>query len=55
MRRGVYGGPRTGNPNNQREWEEYDPRNDEYYSPENLYTSGPGLYLPQGDAPYSIR
>lgn len=57
MRRGSYQGPRrmVGNPSMRRDWEEYDPRMEEYYDPVNMYTSGPGLYLPPDSLPYSIR
>lgn len=57
MRRGNYQGPRrvVVSSSMRRDWEEYDPRMEEYYDPVNMYTSGPGLYLPSDNLPYSIR
>lgn len=57
MRRGGFHASRrvVANPSLRRDWEEYDPRIEEYYDPGNLYTSGPGLHLPPENLPYSIK
>ncbi|KAI9555491.1 hypothetical protein GHT06_018006 [Daphnia sinensis] len=36
------------------EWQEFDPRVEEYYNTNNHYTSGPGLHLPPS-LPYTMR
>jgi hypothetical protein len=53
MRRGTQRAPRRIVERSNGEWEEYDPRVNDYNS-DNFYTSGPGLHLP-ANVPYAMR
>ena len=38
------------------DWRHYDPRRSDFHNPEeNVYTRGPGAYLPDDQQPYSIK
>lgn len=36
-------------------WDDYDPRAEAFFSEENRYSTGPGVFLPSEQQPYSTR